>query len=72
VEQDVKASLDGFSRRLTQGDFATLVEVKDAKGLQCEIGRLQQEEIHGRFHAAAESIMPLKAWAQEFQQKCAS
>ncbi len=71
VEQEVKASLDGFSQQLTQGGFANLVEVKDANGLQHEIGRLQQEDIHGHFHAATESMIPIKAWAQEFQQKCA-
>lgn len=70
VEQEVKVSLDGFSQRLTQGDFANLVDVKDAKGLQHEIDRLQVEEIHGCFQTTAESIAPLKTWAQEFKQKC--
>ncbi len=70
VEQEVKASLDGFSQRLTEGNLASLVEAKDAKGLQHEIDRLQQEEIHHRFQSTAESIAPLKTWAQEFKQKC--
>ena len=71
MERDMKASLDGFSQRLTQGDFASFIEVKDAEGLQHEIDRFQQEEIHGRFRVATDSITPLKAWAQEFQQRCA-
>lgn len=71
VEQEMKVSLDGFSKRITQGDFAHLVEVKDAKGLQHEIGQLQQEKIRDCFHAATESIKTLKTGAQEFQQKCA-
>jgi CheY-like chemotaxis protein len=71
VEQEVKASLDGFSQRLTEGDLASLVEAKDAKGLQHEIDRFQHEEIHDRFQRTAESIAPLKTWAQEFKQKCA-
>ncbi|TAN70405.1 MAG: response regulator [Methylobacter sp.] len=72
VEQDVKVTLDGFSERLSQGDFSNLVEVKDAKGLQHEIGLLQQGAIHGSFHSAVESIEPLKTWAQTFQKECAS
>lgn len=71
VEQDMKVSLDGFSKRITQGDFAHLVEVKDANGLQHEIGKFQQEVIHDRFHAVTESIKILKTGVQEFQQKCA-
>ncbi|HIJ89942.1 MAG: response regulator [Desulfobulbaceae bacterium] len=71
AQQEMNAALDDFFQRLTQGDFSNLVEVKDAKGLQYEIGRLQQEMIPDRFHGAIESIMAIKSSAQEFQQKYA-
>jgi len=67
VEQEVKVSLERFFQHLTQGD---LLDIKDADGLQYEISRLQQEEIHDHFHVATESIISLKAWAEEFRQKC--
>jgi CheY-like chemotaxis protein len=67
----MQASLGRFTQRLTQGDFANLVEIKNTQGLQHEINSLQQEEIHGRFEAVNESIKPLKRLAEEFQQKCA-
>ncbi len=47
------------------------MEAKDGKSLQQEINQLQQKEIHGHFQSTAESITPLKAWSQEFKQKCA-
>jgi CheY-like chemotaxis protein len=70
VEQEVKVLLERFFQHLTQGGFSNLVDVKNADGLQYEIGRLQQEEIHDHFHVATESIISLKAWAEEFRQKC--
>ncbi|MBL6985892.1 MAG: response regulator [Methylobacter sp.] len=70
VEQEVKTTLDAFAQRLTQGDFANQAEIKDAQGLRHEISRLQQEEIHGYFNAAVESINPIKDWTLEFKQKC--
>jgi CheY-like chemotaxis protein len=71
AEQEMQASLSRFSQRLTQGDFANLVEIKNAQGLQQEISNLQQEYIHGRFEAVNEFIKPLKRLAEEFQQKFA-
>lgn len=71
VEQEVNALLDSFTQRLTQGDLTQFVELKDANGLQHEMGRIQQEEIRERFKAVADAIIPLKIWAQEFKQQCA-
>jgi CheY-like chemotaxis protein len=71
AEQQMQTSLGRFSQRLTQGDLANLVEIKNAQGLQHEISNLQREDIHDRFHAVNESIKPLKKLAEEFQQKCA-
>lgn len=70
AEQEIQASLDRFMQRLTQGDFANLLDIKNAQGLQYEISNFQQEDIHGSFQAINESIKPLKILAEEFQQKC--
>lgn len=70
AEQEIQASLDRFTQRLTQGDFANLVDIKNAQDLQYEISNFQQEDIHGSFQAINESIKPLKILAEEFQQKC--
>jgi CheY-like chemotaxis protein len=70
AEQEIQTSLGRFSQRLTQGDFANLVEIKNAQGLQEKISKLQQEDIHGRFETVNDSIKSLKRLAEEFQQKC--
>lgn len=59
AEQKIGAALDGFSRRLTQDD------------LKHEIGRIKREEVPQHFRAAAESVKPLKQWAQDFRRECA-
>lgn len=59
AEQKIGAALDGFSRRLTQDD------------LKYEIGRIKREEVPQHFRAAAESVKPLKQWAQDFRRECA-
>lgn len=70
AEQEIQASLGRFTQRLTQGDFANLVEINNAQGLQHEISSLQQEEIHGSFQAIDKAIKPLRMLTEEFQQKC--
>jgi len=71
AEQEVRDSLDRFSKSLSQGDFDSFVEVKNALGLQYEIRNLRQEEFDKSFDAVNESIKPLKRFAKELQQKCA-
>jgi CheY-like chemotaxis protein len=70
AEQEVGASLDGFSQRLINGELSDSVEIKNADGLKKEISHLKQDEIQ-HFRAAAESAQPLKQWAHEFKQECA-
>jgi CheY-like chemotaxis protein len=67
----MQASLARFSQRLTQGDLANLVEIKNGEGLQDLISSLEQEDIHDSFHAANQSIKALKKLDEEFKQKCA-
>ena len=71
AEQEMQASLARFSQRLAQGDLAHLVEIKNGEGLQDEISSLEQEDIHGIFHAANQSIKALKKLDEEFKHKCA-
>lgn len=71
IEHEIGASLDGFSQRLTTGDIADLVEVKDAQAFQAEITRFKQDAIHTRLHDAEKAVEPLKEWAQKFQLQCA-
>jgi CheY-like chemotaxis protein len=71
AERGIGAALDGFSRRLTQGELPDVVEVRNAEGLAREIARLKEGEVRQRLHAVAESVQPLTQWADEFQQACA-
>ena len=71
TEQDIGAALDGFSRRLAQGELPGVDGIKNVDGLEREIARLKREEIQQRFRKAAESVQPLKQWMGEFRQECA-
>lgn len=71
MQHEIGASLDGFSQRLTKGDIANLVHIKDAQAFDHEISRLKHETLQGQLHNAAKAVEPLREWAQEFQQKCA-
>ena len=59
AEQKIGAALDGFSKRLVQGD------------LQNEFSRLKHEEVQQQFRIVAESVKPLKQWTHDFKQECA-
>ena len=58
AEQQIGAALDGFSRQLVQDDLRT------------EINRIKRDEVQRQFHAASESVKPLKQWAQELRREC--
>ena len=70
AEQEVGASLDGFSQRLINGELSDAAGVKNTDSLKKEISHLKQDDIQ-HFRAAAESAQPLKQWAQELKQECA-
>ncbi|TBR17401.1 MAG: response regulator, partial [Chitinophagaceae bacterium] len=65
AERKIGVALDGLSRRFIAGELTGAVEVKNADGLEKEIGRFKREEVGAHFHAAAASAQPLKQWAQE-------
>ncbi|MDP2169368.1 MAG: response regulator [Rhodocyclaceae bacterium] len=71
AEQQVGAALDGFSRRLIQGELPGAVEVRNADALQQEIGRIKRDEIQQMFRAASEFARPAAQWAEKFKQACA-
>lgn len=71
AEQEIGATLDGFSQRLIQGALPNAVAVKNAGELEKEISRLKREEIQQRFRTAAKSVQPLKQWAHEFKREYA-
>ena len=70
ASQQVGAALDGFSRRLLSGALPDAVEVKNAKGVENEINRLNRDEVQPQFSAAIETTQPLKQWAQHLKQEC--
>lgn len=71
AEQKIGAALDGFTRRLVQDDSGGGYRIKEGEDLKSEIGRFKHEEVRRHFRSAAESVMPLKQWAQDFKQECA-
>lgn len=71
AELKIGAALDGFSRRLVQDDSGGGYTIKEGGDLKSEISRLKSEEVQQQFRAAAESVKPLKQWAQDFKQECA-
>ncbi len=70
AELGVGEALDGFSRRLMQGELPEVAEIKSVDGLKREINRIRRDEIGQSFNAAAELVQPLKQWADEFRQEC--
>lgn len=71
AKENVGAALDGFTRRLGQGELKEVVEVKNVEGLEREMMRLKQEEIQHHLTVASESVQPLKQWSHEFRQEYA-
>ncbi len=71
AEQDIGVTLVAFSRSLSQGGLSQVVEVKDAAGLDREVARLGLDQIRPAMRAAAESMQPIKRWAEELRQQCA-
>lgn len=71
AEREIGEALDHFSRKLSQGEHAGLVEVKDSGWLQGEINRLKAEEIEKRFHMISDAVKPVQEWASELKQELA-
>jgi len=71
AEQEIGAVLDGFSRKLIQGEFPDVPKIENAAGLEREIKRLKLEDIGQRFRSASEAVQPVKQWTDDFKKKCA-
>lgn len=69
--ENVGAALDGFSRRLGQGELKDVVVVKNVEGLDREMKRFKELEIQRHLAAASKSVQPLKQWTHEFRQEYA-
>jgi CheY-like chemotaxis protein len=63
AEHGLGAALDQFSRKLSEGAHANLVEVRDRVGLENEFKRLKTEEIDARFQSVANAVAPMREWA---------
>lgn len=70
VEQDISVALDGFSKKLAQGELSDMSTLNNVASLEREIKRLKHEEIGQLFHVAAASVQPIKLWANEFRKEC--
>ena len=71
AEAHIGRALDGFSRRLGEGELPDVVEVKDAAGLDRAVADLKRDGIQPPLRAAAESMQPLRRWADELRRECA-
>ena len=71
AEQRIGTALDGFSRRLGEGELPDVVEVKDAAGLNRAMAGLKRDGIQPPLQAAAASMQPLRRWVDELRQECA-
>lgn len=68
--REIGAALDGFSSKLAQGNLPGVSRISDVSGLEQASRRLKQEEIGQRFRTVAESVQPIKQWANEFRRGC--
>lgn len=64
--ENVGAALDGFSRRLGQGELKDVVVVKNVVSLDREMKRFTELEIQRHLAATSKSVQPLKQWTQDF------
>lgn len=64
-------ALDGFSKKVSQGELRHLVELKDGQGFQSEIDRLKEEEVSARLDEVAAAVQPVRDWAGALQKEWA-
>jgi CheY-like chemotaxis protein len=70
ASKGVGTALDSFAKRLIMGELPDTVVIKNAEGMEKEIGRFKREEVQPQFKAAIETTQPLKQWAADFKQEC--
>lgn len=61
------AAFDTFSQRLARNELPSVLEIKNADGLQKEIGYLKREAIEVPGNTLMDSVKPLKQWAGELR-----
>lgn len=69
--QDIGAALDGFSRKMTDGELRELVEVHDRHGFEDELARLKSEQIEPRLQQATNAVLPVRQWVGALKQELA-
>ncbi|MBI3145917.1 MAG: response regulator [Pseudogulbenkiania sp.] len=71
AELDIGAALDGALRRFAQGGSSGARDSKELEGLAQEFDLLKKGVVSQRFRTVAESVQPVKQWAEEFRLECA-
>jgi CheY-like chemotaxis protein len=71
ASQDIGAALDGFSRRLVDGELRDVIDRRDVHGLEREVTRLKQEQIEPTLQAASHAVAPVRDWLGAFRQELA-
>lgn len=71
VGRDIGDALDGFTRRLREGELLGLVQAADHQGLERELVRLQREQIEPRLRQAVDTVQPVRQWVGSLQEELA-
>lgn len=61
------SGLDGLAGRLHRGELGSMVEVKDAPGLQREINQLKAMELVALNKTIETAVEPVRGWANDLQ-----
>lgn len=67
ARRDIGVALDGFSQRISGGDWRDVVEIKDAASFGREIERLKNDEVGRRIEEVAEAVQPLTLWIDSIE-----
>ncbi len=65
AQASMGAAIDGFSRRLAQGELSDMLEVRNAAGLGREIAQMKTQGLQQPLSQVQQSLAPLAQWAQE-------
>jgi CheY-like chemotaxis protein len=63
VGDGIGAALDSFSQRVSDGELAAMIELRDPGAFQQEFARLKKEKIDPHLQSAAEAVKPVGQWA---------
>jgi CheY-like chemotaxis protein len=71
ARREVGAALDGFSRRVADGELGGIVSVQDRRGFEDEVARLKSAGIDPPLASAATAVAPLQQWVESLRQELA-